>query len=208
MSSGSSRLALLAAFIVVAVVAAAVAVVVTKAVGSGASPTLTPTATPTAIVSPTPTSPPPTPTSAPNANAALTSVQDVVCYSTPHQGGPQGCHQGTCYQAEAQWFGTAGCPLTPRLAERLHYLTRPRPAGGGGFDPICRCQAVASTVSFSVLQNTSTQEVVKVTYTFGTSSYAIDFAAVNQGGAWRVDDTYCDRDPAKSIYLTPVPACA
>lgn len=212
MGFGSSRLALLAAFVAVALVAAGAAVVVTKAVGSGPSPTPTPTAaltaTPTAIVSPTPTSVPPTPTSTPSATAALTSIQDVVCYSTRHHGGPPGCSEGTCYQAEVQWFGTAGCPLTPRLAQRLHYLTRPRPAGGGGFDPICRCQAEASNVSFSVLQDTSTQDVIKVTYTFGSSSYAIDFAAVNQSGAWRVDDTYCDGEPTKSIYQTPVPSCA
>lgn len=111
--------------------------------------------------------------------------------------GPTVCRpsRGPAYSA------AAGCPVTPRLQQRLQ--SNPTP----GADPICRCQNAVENPSLSIMDQTATNALLLVDFSTLRSGNVLNFMVVASGGRWLVDDTSCG-DQSSSIYVNPVRPCS
>jgi hypothetical protein len=133
------------------------------------------------------------PEGAPSPSAAVTALIP-----------PRSGTTSACYAAGTRAFSDAGCPVTSRLRARL--MNNPMAAGGGGAQPICRCQNAnpgAAPAPAAVGGGTAT---VTVDFGFPSNPNVVRFSVLDVAGGWLVDDTDCG-DASSSIYGSPVKTC-
>jgi len=98
----------------------------------------------------------------------------------------------------------AGCPITPRLLNRLQ---NPIPNVENG-NIVSRSQNPPQSLSYKEIDNDGKTAHVDSLWQYGAgSTYDITFVAVNTPSGWLVDDSYCAGNPSTSIYNTPTGPC-
>lgn len=129
------------------------------------------------------------------AAAPLQAVQTLVNpFATP---GPAG---GACNAVSGD---VQGCPITPRLLDRLQH---PTPAENGNI--VSRSQNPPRGIDYKEIDNNGQTAHVNTRWFYGTdTAYNITFVAVKTAVGWQVDDSYCAGMPATSIYNAPVGPC-
>jgi hypothetical protein len=111
-----------------------------------------------------------------------------------------------CRPAGGSYAGSASCPLYPALAQRLDQ--HPLSGGGGGADPVCRCQNTWQAASYAVrspLPDDPTGSDVRVTLDFGAGSH-LSFDVIVEGvqSGSLVSDIQCGGGgPGTSILQAP-----
>ena len=187
---------------------------------------------PTSQASPVPATPTPapsaTPTPAPAANGGGAPVPagfqacppgGVTSGEPPAQdNGPKGACEAArvlfppagppCRPLSGSYAASPNCPLYPGLAQRLDQ--HPLSSGGGGADPICRCQNTWQAASYAVrspLPADPTGSDVRVTLDFGAGtrlSYDVIVEGVQSGSL--VSDIQCGGGGQATSILQPATA--
>ena len=90
----------------------------------------------------------------------------------------------------------SGCPMTDRFRRAIDLKTRKVNA-----NLVCRCQNIASKVTYRVMSNNGKKAGVNVAFFFGSKlAYTITFVTIHKMTGWYVSDEYCAGRPATSIY--------
>jgi hypothetical protein len=104
-----------------------------------------------------------------------------------------GCHPGLggTYRTT-----TDTCPITARLRSRLYALGAPHSPG----NPICRCQNPPQTIALFPAVSGSSPQTVEGFWDYGPDSFVITYVVVRKHRGWLIDNMYCLRRPATSVY--------
>ena len=122
--------------------------------------------------------------------ADLTNVANALFPQTEAGG------RNTCFQGDTTF---AQCQVTDRLRAALKAAVAAQ-SGAGGADPICGCQNLDQSLTFSYTASPNGVGGTIHVRSFGGSSRE-DIVVVSQGGVFLADDLiYCTANPPSSIY--------
>ena len=135
---------------------------------------------------------------APNAVGASTPEEAVSIIVAPFY--TPGQNDAACNALTGK---LDGCPLRPRLLDRLQHPI----VGVETGNLISRSQNPPQTVRVSLIDNDGSMAHVDTRWDFGAGYYSITFVVIKEAGAWNIDDSYCTGHPQTSIYQSPTGPC-